>query len=122
MHTTQNARVALVVLFGCVAAAALARQGELRWRARASDLSEPAPPAALSGEGDRLRDGQALDLNRASAAELELLPGVGPKLAREIVAARTRSGGFASVEALDAVRGIGAKKLARLRPFLRVQP
>ncbi len=52
-----------------------------------------------------------VDLNRASAAELEGLPGIGPALARRIVAARP----FRTVDALDAVKGIGPKRLAALR-------
>lgn len=61
-----------------------------------------------------------VDLNRATVAELERLPGVGPSTARAIVDHRTRNGPFASVEELLAVRGIGPAKLAELRPFARV--
>lgn len=120
MHTTRKARHALVVLLGLVGVVALAQQGELRWAARAQEAAVQRAPVVRSGEGDRLRDGAPIDLNRASAAELALLPGVGPKLARDIIDARARNGRFPSVDALDGVRGIGPKKLAKLRPFLRV--
>jgi competence protein ComEA len=117
VHTTSDARLVLLALLACAGAAALAKQGEARPAAH-----EPrAQPDAPTGQGNRLRDGEPLDLNRASAAELELLPGVGPRLARDIVEARTRQGGFATVDALDRVRGIGPKKLAKLRPFLRLE-
>jgi competence ComEA-like helix-hairpin-helix protein len=120
VHTTSDARLTLLALLACAGAAALARQGEARFTAQQVEVHEPAR-APHSGEGDRLRDGEPLDLNRATAAELELLPGVGPRLARDIVQERTRRGGFRSLEALDAVRGIGPKKLAKLRPFLRLE-
>jgi competence protein ComEA len=61
-----------------------------------------------------------IDLNRASRAELRQLPGVGPALADRIEAHRKERGGFASVEELDQVPGIGAGRLARLRPWLKV--
>ncbi|MFZ9533262.1 MAG: ComEA family DNA-binding protein [Ilumatobacteraceae bacterium] len=61
-----------------------------------------------------------VDLNRATVAELDQLPGVGPSTARAIVDHRTRNGPFASVDDLLAVRGIGPAKLAELKPFARV--
>lgn len=61
-----------------------------------------------------------LDLNRASTAALESLPGVGPATARAIVEARAASGGFRSVDDLLRVKGIGPKRLETLRPYLHV--
>jgi predicted DNA-binding helix-hairpin-helix protein len=57
-----------------------------------------------------------VDLNRASLAELASLDGIGPKLAQRIVSARP----FDSIDALAKVRGIGARRLAALRPRLVV--
>jgi competence protein ComEA len=62
----------------------------------------------------------AIDLNRADPADLELLPGVGPTLARRIVADRQRNGRFRSVEDLRRVPGVGPATLERLEPFLVV--
>jgi len=59
-----------------------------------------------------------MDPNRAGAAELTRLPGIGPALAGRIVAERDRNGPYASPEALLRVRGIGPKTLARIRGFL----
>ncbi len=56
----------------------------------------------------------ALNVNRATAVELEALPGVGPSLARRIVADREAQGPFATVAALDRVPGIGPALVARL--------
>lgn len=60
----------------------------------------------------------ALDLNTASATELEQLDGVGPATAANIVAYRQQNGGFASIEELDGVSGIGEAKLAAIRAQL----
>lgn len=64
--------------------------------------------------------GVPLDLNRATEAELEELPGIGPATAAAIVAHRQASGPFGSVEALLDVRGIGPAKLEQLRPHVVV--
>ena len=58
--------------------------------------------------------GTAVNVNRATAVELEALPGIGPSLARRIVADREAQGPFATVAALDRVPGIGPALLARL--------
>jgi competence protein ComEA len=63
---------------------------------------------------------QPLDLNRATAAELEKVRGIGPVLAARIVAYRDSVGRFANVDALTGVRGVGPAMLERLRPYLRV--
>ncbi|GIU88433.1 MAG: hypothetical protein KatS3mg009_2948 [Acidimicrobiia bacterium] len=61
-----------------------------------------------------------LNLNTATAAQLEELPGIGPALAAAIVAERERRGGFARVEDLRAVRGIGEQRFADLRGLVTV--
>ncbi len=61
-----------------------------------------------------------LDLNRAIAAELASLPGIGPALAARIVEHRQTVGPFPRVEALRGVPGIGPARLARLAPHLTV--
>lgn len=60
-----------------------------------------------------------LDLNRATAGELRRLPGIGPKLAEAILAARENKP-FGSVEELRRVKGIGPKTVEKLRPFVTV--
>jgi competence ComEA-like helix-hairpin-helix protein len=59
-----------------------------------------------------------IDPNRASAAELTRLPGIGPALAGRIVVDRDQNGAFRSPEALLRVPGIGPKTLARIRAYL----
>jgi competence ComEA-like helix-hairpin-helix protein len=63
-----------------------------------------------------------LDLNRAGIADLDGLPGIGPVLAARIVEHRERSGRFARIEDLLAVRGIGPRLFARLAPLVTVLP
>jgi competence ComEA-like helix-hairpin-helix protein len=58
--------------------------------------------------------GPALNVNHATAVELEGLPGIGPALARRIVADREAQGPFATIAALDRVPGIGPALMARL--------
>ena len=77
-------------------------------------------PVAHSAAARALRDGQTIELNAAPAADLLLLPGVGPKLAARIVEERTRRGGFRTLEDLQDVRGIGPATFARLAPLLRI--
>jgi competence protein ComEA len=61
----------------------------------------------------------SLDPERATAADWERLPGIGPALAARIVADRTARGPFAGAAGLARVRGIGPKTVERLRPYLR---
>ncbi|TDC16577.1 ComEA family DNA-binding protein [Actinomadura bangladeshensis] len=75
----------------------------------------PAPAASASGA-----PGTPLDLNTATADQLDDLPGVGPVLAQRIVAYRTQHGGFRSVDQLQEVSGIGAHRFADLKPLVRV--
>jgi competence ComEA-like helix-hairpin-helix protein len=56
----------------------------------------------------------SLNVNRATAVELEGLPGIGPALAARIVADREARGSFATISAMDRVPGIGPALLSRL--------
>lgn len=63
---------------------------------------------------------QIININLASATELEQLPGVGPATAKAIVAYREKNGAFLRVEDLLKVRGIGPAKLSEIVPRARV--
>lgn len=87
------------------------------WARQRPTVGLVEPPRVVDGVDARaLRDGLTLDLNRATMAELELLPRVGPALARRVVEARP----FASVDELVRVRGIGPRTLAKLRGLVHV--
>ena len=85
-----------------------------------SSSAQPAPssppPAPSPPE-----PAEPLDVNRADAAALARLPGVGSGLAQRIVEERERRGRFDSPEALRYVLGMGPKKLAAIRPLITVR-
>src|SRR2546422_3850282 len=68
----------------------------------------------------RVKPAEPIDLNRATAADLARLPGVGPVLATRIVAAREADGRFGSVEELKKVKGLGRSRRERLRALVTV--
>jgi len=61
-----------------------------------------------------------LDLNQASAQELEALPGIGAVLAQRVIAFRTSAGGFRTIADLREVKGIGSKKFDRIKSLVTV--
>lgn len=79
------------------------------------------PPAGAGsvGEGDEATP-VIVDLNAATSADLEGLPGVGPATASAILAHRDQHGPFSSVDDLIDVRGIGPAKLEAIRPLVTV--
>lgn len=87
---------------------------------------EPAPSKRIAPAKPAQRDEESrrglVDLNRAGVEDLEALPGLGPVLARRVVAYRHSAGKFQSVEDLRQVKGIGQKKLDRVRPLVTVDP
>jgi competence protein ComEA len=98
-------------------AAELRRAGRARSPAAAwpdrSQITDPSPPPA--GES-----AVAVNVNTATAADLERLPGVGPVLARRIVAFREAKGLFRRLQDLREVDGIGPKLYRRIGPLLRL--
>ena len=61
-----------------------------------------------------------VNLNAATAEQLELLPGVGESRARAIIALRKERGSFKSVDELKDVKGIGDALIAELKPYVRL--
>lgn len=99
-----------------------------------SPLADPAAInlARLLRDGDRLTvparhtspartPSPQIFLNAAGERELESLPGIGPVLARRIVAQRMRDGPYRRLEDLLRVEGIGPRLLERLRPLVVIE-
>lgn len=61
-----------------------------------------------------------VNINTASATELQTLSGIGPSMAQSIIDERTKNGAFASVDDLMRVSGIGEKKLAKIKDCICV--
>ncbi len=88
-------------------------------------IQEPSAAGALAAQralvervARPLALGERVDADQASAVELARLPGVGPVLAKRIVAERARSGPFGGLEGLDRVSGIGPALLAQVEPYV----
>lgn len=77
-------------------------------------LMKEAEPA-LSRAARLLRDGEAIDVNHASAPELELLPRIGPAMAQRIIAGRP----YSTPAELQQVRGIGPRTYERLENLVQ---
>ena len=84
-----------------------------------TETSLPEQRETAPSSDDR-EDGLLLDLNTATAQELELLPGIGPVLAQRIMDYRAQHGGFSSLEELEEVDGIGPARLQKLLPHLTI--
>lgn len=82
-----------------------------------SSVGTPAAPPPPATPGKPVGP---IDLNTATADELDALPGVGPVTAAAIVAWRSTNGRFTSVDQLGEVDGIGPGRLEKLRPLVRV--
>ena len=73
-------------------------------------------PAATGGTG------VLVNINTATAAQLEALPKIGPAIAVRIIEYRTQHGPFATLEALTNVKGIGPSTFEALRAFITITP
>ncbi len=59
-----------------------------------------------------------VDINKASVKELQALPGIGPAYAQRIVAYREEHGAFRNIQEMTKVKGIGAGRLKKLKPYI----
>jgi competence protein ComEA len=84
-------------------------------RGGAAEAAPATPPTPSGATGD------LVNINTATAAELEELPGIGPAIAAAIIAHRQKNGSFASVDALDDVQGIGPATLEAVRALVTVE-
>jgi competence protein ComEA len=78
-----------------------------------------SPGRSLSA-GQALTVGQRVPFDRLTADDLAVLPGIGPALAHEIIAARNARGGFCSWDEVDAVPGVGPARLEAIRQLAEI--
>jgi competence protein ComEA len=88
---------------------------------KADPWERTSSPSRRSG-GRKAAPAGKVPLDRATAAELALVPGIGPKTAQAIVDYRAAHGPFRNMRELLNVKGIGEKKLERIRPCLVLSP
>lgn len=86
----------------------------------ASPESNVGTSTDRAGGSDAAASPERIDLNMASAADLDRLPGIGPTLAQRIVDFRSAHGPFHTVDALVDVQGISARMVEELRPLVTV--
>ncbi|HHW10744.1 MAG TPA: hypothetical protein GXX29_12300 [Firmicutes bacterium] len=91
--------------------------------APSESASPDTPSSGISAStAAEYQSASLLDINTATAIELQTLPGVGPVIAAEIIKERHRLGGFKTVEDLLGVKGIGPARFARIKPLVTVTP
>ena len=86
----------------------------------AAQNNVPQPARTLTPAGSAQKGSTPVNINTATAEELQTLPRIGPAMAQRIIAWREAHGGFRSVDELDAVPGIGPSMLENLRPLVTV--
>ena len=98
--------VIAALLVAALSAATSAAQDTTRRTSAAASASASAP----------------VNLNTATAAQLETLPGIGKATAERILEYRQKNGSFKKVEDLMNVRGVGEKSFLKLKPLITVSP
>ncbi len=84
-------------------------------------VGEPQPVVAqAAGSAASAGPASPVDLNAATANDLDALPGIGPVLAQRVIDWRTEHGAFTSVDQLRQISGLGGKKFDALAPLVRV--
>lgn len=122
VHTDGTNYSVDTITFGAQEVTAVVLPGMGQGAAAAAANAPAGPPAGTAALPVLSDHAQGLDINAAGQEDFETLPGIGPAKARAIMQQRESRGGFASVEDLREVKGIGAKTFEQLRPLVHVGP
>lgn len=106
--TRQEKSVLLVIIF-----AALVGMG-------ISFLFKTVPTAGKIYAQAKFNKPSKININTADKQLLVTLPGIGPKTAKKIIGWRLKNGKFSDISQLKQIKGIGDKKLERIKPFLTI--
>ena len=75
---------------------------------------------AIAANGNKKPPAAPVNLNTATSEELQTVPGIGPATAEKILLMRKNYGAFKSVDDLLAIKGLGPKRLEKMRKYLTV--
>lgn len=109
-----------LLFLGVIVLVALVAGGVYLWRWQNAQAPRKSVPVIVKDAPASRKEssaGSLVNVNSASATELQSLPGIGPALARDIIEARP----YQSPEDLKNVKGIGEKTFEKLRPLVRVR-
>jgi competence protein ComEA len=88
---------------------------------KSSDQTSSKPPSATGSASGKLAPGQTVNINTASAEELDALPGIGPTKAQAIIDYRNQHGSFNSIEDIQNVKGIKEGEFGKIKDHIRVR-
>ena len=80
----------------------------------------PSPPVSLTSTSGNVQATGKVNINTATAEELDTLPGIGPAIAQRIIEYRQTNGPFQSIEEIKNVSGIGDKLFEKLKDLITV--
>ncbi len=111
------------IVIGCVVAAMLASVPAFGAQASQAPAAKASPARATGSKAPaagrvRATAASPVNINAATAAELQTLPGVGASTAQRILDYRQKNGAFKKVEELMNVRGVGEKSFLKLKPLI----